>query len=68
MIFRRFTSKTSLKTVWKKKIKRALISVYHKDKLDEIIKNFLQRCHLLSTGGTKSFIDRLEFPAIQWKI
>ena len=40
-----------------KKIKTALISVYHKDGLDEMLK--LLNGHgvkFLSTGGTKSFI------------
>ncbi len=47
----------------KKQIKRALISVYHKDKLDEIIKKLHKEgVTFLSTGGTKSFIESLEIP------
>ncbi|MDR0714393.1 MAG: bifunctional phosphoribosylaminoimidazolecarboxamide formyltransferase/IMP cyclohydrolase [Bacteroidales bacterium] len=47
----------------KKKIKSALISVYHKDKLDIIIKKLhgLQ-IKIYSTGGTKSFIEGLGIP------
>ena len=46
-----------------KKIKSALISVYHKDRVDEIV----NRLHSLgvkiySTGGTKSFIEQLGIP------
>jgi len=46
-----------------KKVKTALISVYHKDHLDEII-NLLnaQGVQLISTGGTASFIEELGFP------
>ena len=46
-----------------KKIKSALISVYHKDGLDEIIFN-LDRLgvKLYSTGGTKDFIEGLNIP------
>ena len=46
-----------------KKIKTALISVYHKDGLDEII-SLLHKdgVKFLSTGGTKSFIEELGFP------
>lgn len=47
----------------KKQIKRALISVYHKDNLDEIIKKLHQQgVTFLSTGGTKSFIESLNIP------
>ena len=45
-----------------KKIKTALISVYHKDGLDEMLK--LLNGHgvkFLSTGGTKSFIESLGY-------
>ena len=46
-----------------KKIKRALISVYHKDKLDEIIKKlYAEGVSFVSTGGTKSFIESLGIP------
>ncbi len=47
----------------KKQIKRALISVYHKDKLDLIVKKLHEEgVSFLSTGGTKSFIESLGFP------
>ena len=48
-----------------KKIKSALISVYHKDKLDVIIKK-LNALNVLiySTGGTQSFIESLGIPVI----
>lgn len=46
-----------------KKIKTALVSVYHKDGLDEII-SLLHKygVKFLSTGGTKSFIEGLGYP------
>lgn len=46
-----------------KKIKSALISVYHKDHLDAIIKR-LNELHvkIYSTGGTKAFIEGLDVP------
>lgn len=45
-----------------KKIKTALVSVYHKDGLDEIL-NLLNAdgVKFLSTGGTKSFIESLGY-------
>ena len=45
-----------------KKIKTALISVYHKDGLDEIL-SLLNRdgVKFLSTGGTKDFIESLGY-------
>ena len=45
-----------------KKINTALISVYHKDGLDEII-NLLHKdgVKFLSTGGTKTFIESLGY-------
>ncbi|MHB9054916.1 MAG: bifunctional phosphoribosylaminoimidazolecarboxamide formyltransferase/IMP cyclohydrolase [Paludibacteraceae bacterium] len=47
----------------KKRIKRALISVYHKEKLDLIINKLNEEGVLfLSTGGTKTFIESLGFP------
>ena len=47
----------------KKQIKRALVSVYHKDKLDVIIKKlFTEGVEFISTGGTKSFIESLDIP------
>lgn len=43
-----------------KKIKSALISVFHKDKLDEIVKELdKQGVTIYSTGGTQSFIEGL---------
>lgn len=47
----------------KRVIKTALISVFHKDGLDNIL-NMLhaQEVKFLSTGGTKSFIESLGFP------
>jgi phosphoribosylaminoimidazolecarboxamide formyltransferase/IMP cyclohydrolase len=47
----------------KKKIKRALVSVYHKDKLDVIIKKLHQEgVEFISTGGTQTFIESLDIP------
>ena len=47
----------------KKQIKRALISVYHKDKLDEIVRKLhAEGVSFLSTGGTKTFIESLGIP------
>lgn len=46
-----------------KKIKKALVSVYHKDGLDEIlIKLHEQGVSFLSTGGTQQFIESLGLP------
>lgn len=46
-----------------KKIKTALVSVYHKDGLDEIIKKLhAEGVRLLSTGGTQKFIEELGVP------
>ena len=46
-----------------KVIKTALISVYHKDGLDEILtKLHEQGVSFLSTGGTQRFIESLGFP------
>lgn len=43
-----------------KNIKSALISVYHKDGLEEIIQKLNQSgVHFYSTGGTKDFIEGL---------
>ncbi len=46
-----------------KKIETALISVYHKDGLDEIL-SLLHKdgVKFLSTGGTKTFIESLGYP------
>ena len=47
----------------KKKIKSALISVFYKDKLDEIVKKLHQLgVTIYSTGGTQSFIESLDIP------
>ncbi|MBD8388595.1 bifunctional phosphoribosylaminoimidazolecarboxamide formyltransferase/IMP cyclohydrolase [Dysgonomonas sp. BGC7] len=46
-----------------KKIRTALVSVYHKDGLDEILKQLDSLgVHFVSTGGTKSFIESLGLP------
>lgn len=43
-----------------KRIKRALVSVYHKDGLDEILKKLnAEGVSFVSTGGTKIFIESL---------
>ena len=44
-------------------IKKALISVYHKDGLDNILKKLNNiGVQFISTGGTKEFIDSLGLP------
>ena len=46
-----------------KRIKTALVSVFHKDGLDEIItKLHAEGVEFLSTGGTRQFIESLGFP------
>ncbi|MBR3883586.1 MAG: bifunctional phosphoribosylaminoimidazolecarboxamide formyltransferase/IMP cyclohydrolase [Bacteroidaceae bacterium] len=46
-----------------KKIKSALVSVFHKDGLDEIINRLhADGVKLISTGGTKEFIESLNIP------
>ena len=46
-----------------RKIKRALVSVYHKDGLEDILRALHQEgVELLSTGGTQSFIESLGIP------
>jgi phosphoribosylaminoimidazolecarboxamide formyltransferase/IMP cyclohydrolase len=46
-----------------KKIKTALVSVYHKDGLDEILKKLDSLdVRFISTGGTRSFIESLGLP------
>jgi phosphoribosylaminoimidazolecarboxamide formyltransferase/IMP cyclohydrolase len=48
-----------------KKINSALISVYYKDKLDEIVKLLhSQNVKIYSTGGTQQFIESLGIPVI----
>ena len=45
-----------------KKIKTALVSVFHKDGLDELLKDLNnQGVKFLSTGGTQSFIESLGY-------
>ncbi|MBR6757104.1 MAG: bifunctional phosphoribosylaminoimidazolecarboxamide formyltransferase/IMP cyclohydrolase [Bacteroidaceae bacterium] len=49
--------------VKEKKIRTALVSVFHKDGLDEIIKLLhADGVEFLSTGGTQSFIESLGIP------
>ena len=44
-------------------MKRALVSVFHKDGLDEILRKLHgQGVELLSTGGTQAFIESLGIP------
>lgn len=46
-----------------KRIKTALVSVYHKDKLDQIIKKLHQEgVRFISTGGTQTFIESIGIP------
>ena len=46
-----------------KRIKRALVSVYHKEGLDEILKKLhTEGVQFVSTGGTQTFIESLGFP------
>ncbi len=46
-----------------KTIKRALVSVFHKDGLDDILRLLHQQgVELLSTGGTQQFIESLGIP------
>ncbi|HOS45577.1 MAG: bifunctional phosphoribosylaminoimidazolecarboxamide formyltransferase/IMP cyclohydrolase [Paludibacter sp.] len=47
----------------KKQIKKALISVYHKDNLDTIIRKLHDEgVEFISTGGTQAFIESLNIP------
>lgn len=47
----------------KKRIKKALVSVYHKDNLDLIIRKLhAEGVEFISTGGTQSFIESLNIP------
>lgn len=49
----------------KKQIKKALVSVYHKDKLDVIIKKLhAEGVEFISTGGTQTFIESLDIPCL----
>ncbi|MDR1729776.1 MAG: bifunctional phosphoribosylaminoimidazolecarboxamide formyltransferase/IMP cyclohydrolase [Prevotellaceae bacterium] len=46
-----------------KRIKNALVSVYHKDNLDKIIKKLhTEGVNFISTGGTQTFIESLGIP------
>lgn len=46
-----------------KKIKTALVSVYHKDNLDRIIQKLHREgVSFISTGGTQTFIESLDIP------
>ena len=46
-----------------RKINRALVSVFHKDGLEEILRTLhAEGIELLSTGGTQSFIESLGIP------
>lgn len=46
-----------------KQLKSALISVYYKDNLEPIIRKLhSQNVKLYSTGGTLSFIEKLNIP------
>ena len=46
-----------------KRIKRALVSVYHKDGLDEILRKLHEEgVTFVSTGGTQKFIESLGIP------
>ena len=46
-----------------RKIKRALVSVFHKDGLEDILRTLnAQGVELLSTGGTQAFIESLGIP------
>ena len=46
-----------------KQIKRALISVFHKDGLEDILKKLhAEGVEFLSTGGTQTFIESLGYP------
>lgn len=46
-----------------KKIKTALISVFHKDGLEDILKKLhAEGVEFLSTGGTQTFIESLGYP------
>lgn len=48
-----------------KKIETALISVYHKDNLEEIVKELSAlNIKIISTGGTAEFINNLNIEVI----
>ena len=65
MFFCSFAShkQTKKRNMERKQIKRALVSVYHKDKLDVIIKKLhSEGVEFISTGGTQTFIESLDIP------
>ena len=50
------------------KIQTALISVYHKDGLEEILQELNNlRVKFISTGGTREFIESLGYECEGWK-
>lgn len=54
---------TQQKMAATKRIKRALVSVYHKEGLDEILKKlYSEGVSFVSTGGTQTFIESLGIP------
>lgn len=59
LYFRIDTKKMTLE----RKIKRALVSVFHKDGLEELLKKLdEQGVSFVSTGGTRTFIEGLGYP------
>ena len=62
----KFTTKKKLglnKMADVKKIKTALVSVFHKDGLDELLAELNKNgVKFLSTGGTQAFIESLGYP------
>ena len=57
------THKQTLYMAETRKIQRALVSVFHKDGLEEILRTLnAQGVELLSTGGTQTFIESLGIP------
>lgn len=49
----------------KKRIQSALISVYHKDKLEPVVKAMHEKgITIYSTGGTQQFIEKLGIPVV----
>jgi len=60
---KKYKFKNKIEMSDQKKIKTALVSVFHKDGLDEIIKMLHENgVTLLSTGGTQKFIEGLGIP------
>ena len=50
-----------------KKMKTALVSVFHKDGLDELLAELHKNgVKFLSTGGTQKFIAELGYPCAFW--